>query len=147
MPQFEERPAWRVAAVLVLCAPLCACRQEVQQLDGPALARQLHALSSVSAEGAFVASELRAGHLTPSFASVHLRDLAQDAEQGRRELARPAQPDLERRRAAAQMLAQQLAEALRTTATARGGPDGRLASGQKTFGRLKSGFDAPGNNP
>src|SRR5215208_7735251 len=134
-------PVWRAAVMLVLLAPLFAC-QGSRELDAQSMARQLRALASVSAEGAVLISELRSGHLKPAFASVHIENLAEDANKAAREIAKPAPPALQRQHAAAQALAEQLSQTLRAVMVAQTGPDAQLEKGQQTFTHLKSGFDA-----
>jgi hypothetical protein len=141
MPEWRLS-ACRAAAVLVLCAPLCACQRGNEQLDEAALGRQLRTLSSLAAEGAFLARELRAGHLSPSFASVHLDDLAEDTDKARSEIAKPAPSQLEPRHREAQALTEQLVQAWRTTAMARNGPDAPLQQREQAFRRLHDAFDA-----
>ncbi len=140
-------PEWRVSAchagaVLLLCAPLCACQRGNEQLDDAALGRQLRTLSSLAAEGAVVASELRAGHLSPSFASVHLADLADDTNEARSEIAKPAPPQLESRHRQAQALTEQLVRAWPATMTAGNGPEALLRQREQAFRRLHDAFDA-----
>jgi hypothetical protein len=144
MPQVKL--AWRVAMMLVLCAPLCACQQGDKKLDQQAMSRQVHTLASLCAEGAFLTSELQAGHLKPSFVSVHIDDLGDDTNKARIEIAQPAQPGLERQHAAAQALAGQLRTALRELALAQTGPDPQLERRRQTFMHLKSEFDAIGKS-
>jgi hypothetical protein len=144
MPQVKL--AWRVAMMLVLFAPLCACQQGDKKLDQEAMSRQVHTLASLCAEGAFLTSELQAGHLKPSFASVHIDDLADDTNKARIEIAQPAQPALERQHAAAQALAEQLRNALRDLALAQIGADAQLEHRRQTFLHLKSEFDAIGKS-
>ncbi len=141
MPEWREW-ACRAAAVLVLGAPLCACQRGNEQLDEAALARQLRALSSLSAEGAVLASELRAGHLSPAFASVHIEDLADDTNDARSEVAKPAPSALEPRHREAEALTEQLVQAFRATALAQNGPDARLEQREQAFRRLHDAFDA-----
>lgn len=141
MPQWRMS-ARRAAAVLVLCAPLGACERGNEQLDEAALARELRALSSLAAEGGVVARELRAGDVSPSFASVHLQDLADDTEKARSEIAKPAPSRLEPRRREAQALAERLLQALRATAMPRNGPDAQPQHREQAFRRLHDAFDA-----
>jgi hypothetical protein len=139
MPQ-HEKPAWRAAAILVLCAPIGACGD--QQLDRDAMARQLRNMASLSAEGAFVSSELRARHLKPSFVSVHIDNLAEDANTARQEIAKPAAPAVERQLAAAQALADQLTQGLRAIQRAQFGAEDQLQLGEQTLKHLKTEFEA-----
>jgi len=133
----------RAFAAALLAALLYARPVEAATtLDADGLARQVHTLSSISAEAAFFTQELRAGHLRPSFAAVHLRNLIEDTAKARQEIAKPAAGPVEDRRIAAETLALQLAQALLEIAAAHTGDHDRLAHERSIVLRLKSEFDA-----
>lgn len=140
MPQWRVS-ACRAAAVLVLCAPLGACERGNEQLDERALVRELRTLSSLAAQGAVVARELRAGELSASFASVHLKDLADDTEKARSEIAKPAASPLEPRQREAQALTGQLLQAFRATAQVQNAPDAQMRQREQVFRHLRDAFD------
>jgi hypothetical protein len=127
------------ALALTTVTTLSGCAQH-DTLDDEAIAREVRTLESLSAEGAFVCDELRAGHLKASFGYVHIDALLRDALKSRTELAKPSANMLEVQHARARRLADQLVERLQGMASLR--PAQGLQEQQQAMLRLKAELDS-----
>ena len=118
----------RVLPSLVLALAIGACNQT----DDKELSRRVQALDAIAAEGQVLADGVARDRTKATFARVHARVLAEEAQHEAEKLAdAPVEPQLKRQRERAVAIAQRLGEALTLLQTYPGAEGKGALAGRK----------------